>query len=185
VNVNINGSWVSPTSYQRARASVASMQEDGGRMSANDVLSSLQQMMPNWNISNNTSAFNGTGIRNIGIHPNVLRKMADDPEEMVRFKALVLDGEYTVPQHENWARQNGFEITGRGTIIDRDGNVSSWVMGRGGGRGDERRSLLELPEEDRPSWTELMRQQLESLRENNENEARRLEDEGSTMSWRV
>ena len=165
MNVNINGSWVTQASYQRAR-SLVKEREEGGRNSGNNVLASLRQAMPGWNISTNMQPFSGTGIQNIAIHPSMLRKAANDPDEMVRLKALVMDSEKANSSLGAWARQSGSQVISNGFIIDADGNTKSW--GKSISRtGPERRSILDLPQNNRPSWAELMRKHLDSLLEAN------------------
>jgi len=78
----------------------------------------------------------------------------------------------------------GIEITAVGSVIHEDGTSSGWMMGRSKGAG-ERRFEFELPEDDRPSWAELMRQRLEAIIQDEENQPRSLEDENATRSWIV
>jgi len=160
MNVNIGGTWVTQASYQKARNMVASKQEGSGT-SPNEVKASLQQAMQGWNFSTSMQGFNGSGLRNIAIHPGALRKAANDPEEMVRLKAFALDGEKANANLRQWEQATGLTLKSFGVIIDADGNMSSWSKSINR-TGAERRSLFDLP--GRPSWAELMRRHLESLR---------------------
>jgi len=92
--VNIKNNVVSAASYRRARELVTNNHESfgTGRAAQGNVLSALQQLTPNLNISTNMQPFSSFGgSMNLGIHPAMLRKASDNPEEMVRLKALVME----------------------------------------------------------------------------------------------
>jgi hypothetical protein len=77
----------------------------------------------------------------------------------------------------------GIEVIGQGTIIHEDGSSSGWLITRSPDLRSERRAQFELPEDDRPSWVELMHQQLEEMLQDEENQVERVEEEDSTRSW--
>jgi|GEM_PF-721169 len=181
---NINGSVVSQSAYQQARASVANMQ--GGNQSIGNILSTIRQLVPGLNVSTITEPFSGSGA-NLGIHPEILRRAADDPEEMVRVKALAMDAYIGETAFRQGMEARGITVHAHGTIIHEDGTTSGWAIVQGPDL-RERRTQFELPydydEDDRPSWAELMHQQLEeAMREAEENQPNHLEDEEATRSW--
>ncbi|MCL2224177.1 MAG: hypothetical protein FWB96_04310 [Defluviitaleaceae bacterium] len=159
---NIMGTVVTQSSYQRARASVANMQ--GGNLNAVGVLSAIQQLIPGTGVSANTQAFNGSGQSNLGIHPAMLRKAANDPEEMVRLKALSLDIHEMQSSSIRGLESRGITVYASGTIIHADGTSSGWTITRSPDLREQRResrAIFEL--DDRPSQVELMRQHLEEI----------------------
>ena len=168
--VNINGSVVRQSAYQQARASVANMQ--GGNLNAGGVLASIQQLNANVNVSNNTSAFSGNTGMHLGIHPAFLRRAGNDPEEMVRLKALAIDHMNGMVDTVQRFANRGIEITAVGSVIHEDGTSSGWMMGRKNPT-REIRTQFELPESDRPSWVEIMQESIE----------RAMADESS--GWRI
>jgi len=168
--VNIDGSIVRQSAYQQARASVANMQD--GNLNAGGVLAAIQQLNSNVNVSSNTSAFSGNTGMHLGIHPAFLRRAGNDPEEMVRLKALAIDHMNGMVDTVQRFASRGIEITAVGSVIHEDGTSSGWMMGRSKGA-SERRTQFELPESDRPSWVEIMRESME----------RAMADESS--GWRI
>ena len=160
---NILGTVVSQNSYQRARASVANMQ--GGNLRLGDVLSAIQQFVQGTNVSTNTSPFSGSGAANLGIHPAMLRKAANDPEQMVRLKALAIDITETQAASTRAWESRGITVVARGAIIHEDGTSSGWSITRSPDLREERRARFELPESDRQSWVELMTQNRERAME--------------------
>ena len=179
--VNIGGSIVRQSAYQQARASVENMQS--GNLNAGGVLAAIQQLNSNVNVSNNTSAFSGNSGMHLGIHPAFLRRAADDPEEMVRLKALAIDHMNGMVDTVKRFADRGIEISAVGSVIHADGTSSGWMIGRKADS-SERRTLFDFPEDDRPSWVELMRKHLEeAMREAEENQPSHLEDENSTRNW--
>jgi len=157
--VNLSGLAVTEASYRRARQIVDEKQ--GTRKSANEVLESLRSMMPGWNISTSSSNW-GEGARNIEISQQTLENMANDPEAMVRYKALILDLEEAVPGLEEWKAQNPGKYLEFGLAFGDDAN-------RGVGLirdllGAETRTEFELPAH-KQAWAELISQKLEMLNE--------------------
>jgi len=179
---NINGTVVRQSAYQQARASVENMQ--GGNLRPGDVLAAIQQLTSSVNVSTNTRDFSGNSGMHLGIHPSMLRRAADDPEELVRLKALALCTMETQAASTQAWESRGITVVARGSIIHADGSSSGWSITRSPDLREERRNRFELPEDDRPSWVELMRQHLEeSMREAEENQPSHLEDENSTRNW--
>jgi len=182
---NINGSVVSQGAYQRARASVANMPSEN--LNASGVLSAMKQFTSGVNLSTSMAPFTGGGM-NLGIHPEMLRRAGSDPEEMVRLKALVIDHVEGMRNSIQRFASQGIEIIAQGARIHEDGTSSGWMIGRGPDLREQRRERrieFELPEEDRPSWVELMRQHMESLLEDEGNHVQRMDDDDSARGWIV
>jgi len=157
--INLVGLSVSENSYRRARQIVENKPE-GSRKSADDVLASLRQMMPGWNITTCASQW-GSGSRNIEISQSILERMAEDPDAMIRYKALVLDLDEVAPAIEEWKQQNPGKQLELNLIMDENGiramAIVRTLMGE-----EVSRSSFELPD-DRPTWAELFRQKIDAL----------------------
>ena len=160
--INVNGSWVSQESYQKAVDLTANHQENA---TAKSVASSVWQMFSGWGQSTNTEPFNVGGLHNVSIHPQVFRDMANDPDKMVEMKARFLD---TI-KFQQWGvdqlKSKGVQVIAMGTVFNADGSSSSWSITRNPDTRAQRRSLIEIPKDEKPTWSELMRQHMEQLRE--------------------
>ena len=171
--INVAGTQVSQASYKKARSIAANKDENRSKQS---VLASIRQMMPGWNVSTNPAELRGNGMRNLEIAPDVLERMAEDPEELVRFKAIILDLEDVVQELEEHVAENpSLAEMVLQIIIDADGNMTA----RGTARtqdGVQRSREFDLSDRDLPSWAELMRKHLEDLRERNS-------EEDGTSNW--
>ena len=121
--VQIGALNVSQTSYNRARDIVNNKPE--GRKTAQGVLESLRKMMPGWTIVTDSSQWTA-GVRNIEIDYDVLERMAEDPEAMVKFKALILDLEDVAPTIEAWKAEHPDTTLRFKFDIGQDGNL--WAI---------------------------------------------------------
>ena len=157
--IRLGGLSVSESSYKKATAIVESKPQTG-KMTTEDVLDSLRQMMPGWNISTSSDNW-GEGFRNIEISRDILKEMAEDPAAMKKYKALLLDLEDTVPALEEWARQNEGQSIEFGITIDAGGNVTSLAVVRTL-LGSEARTFFDLSD-DKLSWSETVIQKLDAL----------------------
>jgi len=150
---------VSQTSYKRAREIVENKPQ-GVKKSADEVLESLRKMMPGWTIST-TSADWTAGVRNIEIDRDVLERMAEDPEAMVRIKALILDLEEAVPVLEEWKRENKGQSLTFGFDLAANGQVQAIALLRTLW-GEEVRTTFDLPAE-RNTWSAIIQDKLNAL----------------------
>jgi len=157
--VNVGNMAVSQASYNRARQLV-NKRDTNTPKRASDVLAALQNMMPGWNISTSSSNW-GEGFRNIEIDTATLTRMANDPEAMVRYKALILDLEPLVPELEAWAEQHPDMSLDFGLQMALDGSLRAVATVRTllGGETSARFDLTG----DAPSWQSLIMQKLDAL----------------------
>jgi len=170
--MNLGGLAVSESSYRKARQLVESKKE-GGRKTADDVLASLREMKQGWTISTSSNDW-GEGFRNIEISNSVLNRMANDPEMMIRYKAMILDLEDVVPELEEWKEQNPGQALEFGLAFDANNSKAVGIVRTL--MGGEIRTVFDLPD-DRPSWAQLIEQKLESLRQG------QTEDATGSTSW--
>lgn len=194
--VNIGGTAVSQASYKKARSLVNDKKESGKRPTVNSMLESIRNMMPGWHVATSREGGAQEGFRNLEITTNVLKSMADCPEETVRFKALILDLEKVVQEIERKDAENpipydpnapgslssqGKSSTGSvdsvflEIIVGQNGNTSARATARTPD-GVERSRTFDLSQNSIPAWAELIRKQLEEIRERNQ-------AEGGTRSW--
>ena len=171
--VNLNGLSVSENSLRRARKIVENKPQNG-RKSIDDVLASLRQMKPGWNISMSSADW-GEGFRNIEIGSGVLNRMAECSETMVRYKALILDLEDVVPELEEWAENNEGESLQFRIILDGNGITKAEGLVRTL-LGGEKRTTFEL-NTNANSWSSLIQQKLEALQQG------RAENAEGERSW--
>ena len=158
--VNIAGLSVSESSYRRARQIVESKPE-GGKRTAESVLASIRQMKPGWTIETDSSNW-CDGVRNLEISTSILERMAEDPEAMIRYKALILDLEELVPTLEEWAQNNEGKTLEFGITLDAEGTRAMAIVRTL--MGGEMRSEFELPS-DGSSWVDLIRQKINAMNE--------------------
>ncbi|AZO95583.1 DUF6033 family protein [Halocella sp. SP3-1] len=100
-------------------------------MSEKEYLKELQGNYPSLKMSigyMNNKGPSGTGLGNVVIHPDLLKKMADDPE----FAAKVENNIKYIPQGEAWLKSmieaSGRKLVASGCFVDENGNVSSWSV---------------------------------------------------------
>ncbi|MCL2356249.1 MAG: hypothetical protein FWC70_03675 [Defluviitaleaceae bacterium] len=175
--VNLSGLTVTEGSYRRARQIVDERSQEN-RKTGSEVLASLREMMPGWTITTCASQW-GNGARNLEISERTLERMAQDPEAMVRYKALVLDLEDAVPALEEWKRENPGQYFEFGLMFDNEN-----IRGSGLVRtllGGETRETFDLPENEMSLWADLIRQKLDSLSQTNADNA--ADTSNTTRSW--
>jgi len=159
--INLVGLSVTESSYRRARQIVENKPEVEER-SAEDVLASLREMMPGWTITTCVSQW-GSGGRNVEISQGILERMAEDPDVMARYKALLLDLEDAAPAIEEWQQQNPGKLLEFDLIMDGE-SVRAMAIVRTLMGEEVSRTSFELPD-DRPTWAELFRQKIDSIDE--------------------
>jgi len=170
---NISGSPVPASSQVNSKQPVSNKNE-GGKKSVDDVLATLREMMPGWTISTSTTDW-GAGFRNIQIDRDILQRMADDPKEMEKYKALILGFEDMVEDLEKWGRENpGQSIVFEISLDDKGGATSMSVVKTL--MGIETRTEFELPE-DRLTWADFIRQRVDALLQG------QVEDASGAKSW--
>jgi hypothetical protein len=147
---------------------------EGGKRTVDDVLATLREMMPGWTISTSTADW-GEGFRNIQIDREILQRMADDPKEMEKYKALILDLENSVEALEKWGQENPGQSIIFELSLDAKGDVTSMSIVKTL-MGVETRSVFELPEE-KALWGDIIRQRLEAIAQG------QVEDEFGSKSW--
>ncbi|MCL2247714.1 MAG: DUF6033 family protein [Oscillospiraceae bacterium] len=120
---SMSGSATAANAF-RANSTNQTSQAQNGRRTADDVLASLREMMPGWNISTSTADW-GEGFRNIQIDRDILERMANDPAEMDRVTSMIREFESAVPELEQWQEQNPGQSLILSLMLDENGNTSA------------------------------------------------------------
>jgi len=170
---NISGPSTQASSPVKSNQSVEN-KSAGGKKTVDDVLATLRELMPGWTISTSTADW-GEGFRNIQIDREILQRMADDPKEMEKYKAMILDLENAVAPLEKWTQENPGQSIIFELSLNANGEVSSVSIVKTL-LGTESRTVFDLPEET-PLWADLIRQKLDSLIQG------QVEDEFGSKSW--
>ncbi|MCL2077721.1 MAG: hypothetical protein FWH08_04860 [Oscillospiraceae bacterium] len=166
-NININGFWVSYASYEQAK-SVSENIHKNEKTSICGVLECIRQMMPDWNITTDTAPFNGRGARNVAINISVLNRMVESPDEMLKYIAYLLDAKSGIAAYEsNYENKRGVQLIAHGSIIDADGNVTSWNINVTEERKAESRSIIHFPAINKQTWGEVMKKHFHRITDAN------------------
>lgn len=152
--IRVGDTYVSETAYAQAKANIENEQKDGSA-SVSSYRKSLQQKMDGWAISTNTQP-GVSGVRNIGIHPSILRQMANDPEKRLEYEALLIDVKNV---SENMRLPKGMKLIAQGFNIDANGGLSSWSVTQTENRNAEK-STSKLPKDKKEYWNDILLERL-------------------------
>ena len=170
---NISGPSVQANSPVKT-GQAAETKNTGGKRTVDDVLATLRELMPGWTISTTTADW-GEGFRNIQIDREILQRMADDPKEMEKYKAIILDLEKAASAMEKWEKENPGQSIIFELSLDENGEVTAMSIVKTL-MGTETRSIFELPE-DKSKLIEYIQQKLEALNQG------QVEDNFGSKSW--
>ena len=170
---NIGGLSTQANSPVNAKQPVDN-KSSGGKKTVDDVLATLRELMPGWTISTTTADW-GEGFRNIQIDKEILQRMADDPKEMEKYKAIILDLEQAASALEKWENDNPGQSIIFELSLNENGEVTAMSIVKTL-LGTETRSVFELPEE-RSSLIEYIKQKIEALNQG------QVEDAFGSKSW--
>lgn len=107
--------------------------------STQEYLNGLKEKYPDVNIT--VADFNsekqsdaymlGTrGYNNIAVSSSIIEKMASDPAAAAKYEKVFAEMSGNAERVENFAQENNDEILGAGAVIDKNGKVSYWMVGR-------------------------------------------------------
>ncbi len=148
--VKVGNSWVSEAAYAYAKSRVD--KEEKEKEEGKSVLEDLQDKYSDTNFRAGTAPFQGSGLNNISIAPNILREMEKDPEKRLEYEALIYD---CVSVQKSLANQKGLKA--HGFIITEDGGLRAWGISQAG---DNNKSVIPLSRNKKGSW---MQELLDSL----------------------
>lgn len=104
-----------------------------------DYLSYLKQKYSNVNITvadfNNDRQmknymFGSSGGNNIAISSSILEKMASDPTTAAKYEKVIEDVPKAAEEIKESLANYGGEVIASGTVIDKNGKVSYWCVGK-------------------------------------------------------
>jgi len=170
---NISGSSAQANAAIKAKQKVEN-KPTSGKKSVDDVLASLRELMPGWTISTSTADW-GEGFRNIQIDRDILQRMADDPKEFEKYKAMILDFENVVEDLEKWGQENPGQSIIFQLSLDSAGRATSLTIVKTL-LGTETSTTFDLPE-DSKTWAEIIRQRVDDLIQG------KFEDADGSKSW--
>lgn len=98
--------------------------------------------------------FGSSGGNNIAISSNIIEKMATDSATAAKYEKVIADVPKSAEIIKEGLAANGAEMVASGTVIDKDGKVSYWCIGK-----------HEVPKDDPGnSYKEQVQKQLEEKR---------------------
>lgn len=126
--IKVGNSWVTEAAYAKAKANIVAENEKKDTM-----LSKLKDKFSGINIKVGTAPYNGKGLNNMSIAPNILREMENNPEKRLEYEALMYDCESLVGSMANRTLPNGSKMVSFGFVLNSDGTLGSWSIGKSGG----------------------------------------------------
>ena len=70
------------------------------------------------------------GYNNIAVSSSIVEKMASDPAAAAKYEKVFAEMSGNSERIEKFARENNDEILSAGALIDKNGKVSYWMVGR-------------------------------------------------------
>lgn len=70
------------------------------------------------------------GYNNIAVSSSIVEKMASDPAVAAKYEKVFAEMSGNSERIEKFARENNDEILSAGALIDKNGKVSYWMVGR-------------------------------------------------------
>ena len=102
-------------------------------------LNSLKEKYPDVNITvadfkngkqEDAYMLGSRGYNNIAVSSSIVEKMASDPAAAAKYEKVFAEMSGNSERIEKFARENNDEILGAGALIDKNGKVSYWMVGR-------------------------------------------------------
>lgn len=101
--------------------------------SVGDYLARLREKYPSTQVTPETEAdHNKTGMGDVGIHPDILTKMAADPVAAAKYEAIIASMPATVAVIQQQAAARGDELAACGATVDKNGNMVTWMTAKAG-----------------------------------------------------
>ena len=102
-------------------------------------LNSLKEKYPDVNITvvdfkngkqEDAYMLGSRGYNNTAVSPGIVEKMAKDPAAAAKYEKVFAEMSGNSERIEKFARENNDEILSVGALIDKNGKVSYWMVGR-------------------------------------------------------
>ena len=107
--------------------------------STQEYLNGLKEKYPDVNITvadfnsekqSDAYMLGARGYNNIAVSSSIIEKMASDPAAAAKYEKVFAEMSGNAERVENFAQENNDEILGAGAVIDKNGKVSYWMVGR-------------------------------------------------------
>lgn len=104
-----------------------------------DYLNSLKEKYPGVNITvadfkngkqEDAYMLGSRGYNNIAVSSSIIEKMASDLAAAAKYEKVFAEMSGNSERIEKFARENNDEILSAGALIDKNGKVSYWIVGR-------------------------------------------------------
>ena len=125
--------------YAANRTSYNAKGSSGLSETAQSYLSDLKQKYSDVNITvadfnsekqSDAYMLGSRGYNNVAISASVVERMATDPQTAEKYEKVVSDMSGNAERIEKFAQENNDEILGAGVVIDKNGKVTNWMVGR-------------------------------------------------------
>lgn len=125
--------------YAANRTSYNAKGSSGLSETAQSYLSDLKQKYSDVNITvadfnsekqSDAYMLGSRGYNNVAISASVVERMATDPQTAEKYEKVVSDMSGNAERIEKFAQENNDEILDAGVVIDKNGKVSYWMVGR-------------------------------------------------------
>lgn len=70
------------------------------------------------------------GYNNIAVSSSIIEKMASDPAAAAKYEKVFAEMSANAERVGKFARENNDEILGAGAVINKNGKISYWMVGR-------------------------------------------------------
>ncbi|MDE5910641.1 MAG: hypothetical protein K2H52_18245 [Lachnospiraceae bacterium] len=106
---------------------------------AQNYLSGLKEKYPDANVTvtdfkngkqEDNYMFGCSGGNNVAISANIIEKMAKDPAAAAKYEKVIADAPKAAEEIKEGLAAHGAEMVAGGTVIDKDGKVSYWCIGK-------------------------------------------------------
>lgn len=127
------------TDYTNPYAADRANESNGVSGNTQDYLKGLKEKYPDVNITvadfkngkqEDAYMLGSRGYNNVAISASIVEKMAKDPAAAEKYEKVISDMSGNADRVEKFAKENNDEILGAGVVIDKNGKVSYWMVGR-------------------------------------------------------
>jgi len=127
------------TDYTNTYAASKTNGSSGVSGSAQDYLNGLKEKYPDVNITvtdfkngkqEDNYMFGCSGGNNVAISANIIENMASDPAIAAKYEKYIAEAPKAAEEIKEGLAAHGAEMVAGGTVIDKDGKVSYWCIGK-------------------------------------------------------
>ena len=127
------------TDYTNTYAADRTNGNNGLNGDSQTYLNSLKEKYPGVNITvadfkngkqEDAYMLGSRGYNNIAVSSSIVEKMASDPAAAAKYEKVFAEMSGNSERIEKFARENNDEILSAGALIDKNGKVSYWMVGR-------------------------------------------------------